>query len=160
MRKLRLLLACCIAAGMAVPLASPAAAQEPDCSGAWIGDYIFSVFPPTYPVVDGLVALGEGTVTIRGGEAIEYLASLPEHYTSSAETFLACLQQEYVDGIVDSVTPVAECLQEALESLLASPDLASRYIQVGPDLEVTIDYGQALDDVTAITNCNGIITSG
>jgi hypothetical protein len=177
MRKLRLFLACCIAAGMAVPLASPAVAQEADCSGAWVGDYIFSIFPPAYPVIDGIVVLGEGTITIRGDEAVAYLESLPEHYTTSMETFIACLEQEYVEGLVlervtyvegvvletvtdaegtvsETVTPILECLDATLAPFLSNPDLVSRYIHVGTDLVVTIDYGRALDDAAAIVSCS------
>ena len=153
MRKLRLILACCIGAGMAVvPLASPAGAQEVDCPPGWGADYILSIFPPGYPIFDGLVVLGEGTITIRGDEAAKYLESLPEHYTSSTERFLACANQQFVEPLVlDRVTPAIECLDATVASFVSNPDLLSRYVQVGTDLVVTIDYGQALDDAAA--NC-------
>jgi hypothetical protein len=138
-----------------VPLASSAGAQEADCPPGWGADYIFSIFPPTYPVLDGLVVLGEGTITIRGDEGAAYLASLPGHYTSSTERFLACVNQQFVGPLVlDRVTPVIECVDVTIASLVSDPDLLSRYVQVGADLVVTIDYGQALDDVVAIAaNC-------
>ena len=152
MRKTRLFLACFITACTAVPLASPAAAQDETCAD-WPWVYVWLV-PPL--VGEEYVELGEGTITIRGDRAAARAAAIVDHYVTNIERFVGCTQQ-VVDGIA---TPFAECVAAAAEPILSSPDPVARYVRVGTDLVVTIDYGQALVDAGAIANCTGTVTSG
>lgn len=153
MRKMRLFLACFIAACTAVPLASPASAQEPDCSSfPWV--YVWLV-PPLWEAEE-YVELGEGTITIRGDRVAARAAAIADHYVTSIDTFVRCTHQA-VDGVA---TPFAECVAAAAAPILSSPDPVARYVQAGTDLVVTIDYGQALVDAGAIANCTGTITHG
>lgn len=153
MNKTRLLLACCIVTGMAVPLATPAAAQEAECPATWTSDTIAALLPD---VSAQYVELGEGTITIRGDRAAAEAAQLVADYRNAVETSLVCAQEL----TLGNVAPYVECVQAEAAPILSSPDPAGRYLTVGADLVVTIDYGQALDDVIAIANCNGIVTSG
>lgn len=152
MRKMRILLACFIAACSAVPLASPAAAQEPDCSG-WPWVYTWIVPPPGEGAI---VELGDGTVTVRGGVAIAQATALVDYYRSHLATFVACTQ-EVAEGVS---SPVTDCIAAEAAPVFSDPDPIGRYLHVGADLSVTIDYGRLLDDVIGIANCNGIVTYG
>ncbi|MDQ3981693.1 MAG: hypothetical protein M3271_03320 [Actinomycetota bacterium] len=154
MRKTRLLLAGCIAALLAAPLASPAAAEDTICPETWFTDYVIGLIPAQPS--EQFVEFGEGTITIRGDLAAAKAAELVQHYTSSTQTFVECLQQ-WATGIA---MPYVDCVLERSAPIRTSPDPVARYLQVGTNLVVTIDYGQALDDAIAIANCNGIVTSG
>lgn len=153
MSKTRVFLACCIAACMAVPIASPAAAQEDTCPDLWFSLGVLSWAPnPTTEYLE----LGGGSITIRGDLAAADAAGAADYLATSAVTFVGC-QAEWAVGLV---TPYADCVLAAAAPILASPDLAARYVEVGTDLVVRIHYGQALDDGIALFNCNGIVTSG
>ncbi|HYP23167.1 MAG TPA: hypothetical protein VEV43_06315 [Actinomycetota bacterium] len=154
MRVSRLLIACLVAACSAVPLASPALAQDPECPSDWAGQYLLSLIPPI-PAFEP-VEFDEETITIRGDLVAGEAAALIDHYVSNTETFLTCLQ-EYVDGLV---SPYADCVSERSAPVLTSPDPVGRYVEVGADLVVKVHYAQAMADVVAIFNCNDIVTYG
>jgi hypothetical protein len=151
MRIRRLLLACSIAACVAVTPASPAWAEEPACPDSWIEDYLNGLNPAWSP--SETVEIAEGTITIRGDLLTAETAALVEHYVSSTLTFAGCLQ-EWATSIV---APYANCVLEQSAAIRANPLL---YVEVGSDLVVKIHYGQAQDDAIRIFNCNGIVTSG
>ncbi len=154
MRKMRLLLACSIAACLAVPMAAPASAQETECPSDWAGQFVFGLVPPI-PVFQP-VELDEETITIRGDLVAAEAGALVDYYVTRTETFLSCLQ-EYV---VENATPYVDCLDEASAPILTSPDPVARYVEAGTDLVVKVHYARALGDVAAIFNCNGIVTYG
>lgn len=151
MRFRRLLLACSIAACVAVPAASPAGAQEPSCPDTWIEDYVNGLNPSWSPAET--VEIADGTITIRGDLLTSETAALVEHYVSSTLTFVGCLG-EAAAGVV---TPYTDCLLDRSAAIRANPLL---HVEVGLDLVVKIHYAQALDDAIHIFNCNGIVTSG
>lgn len=154
MRVSRLLIACFVAACSAVPLASPALAQDPECPSDWAGQYLLALIPPIPAFTP--VEFDEETITIRGDLVAGEAAALIDHYVSNTETFLGCLQQ-YVNALV---TPYAECVSEESAPILTSPDPVSRYVEVGANLVIEVHYAQAIEDVAAIFNCNGIVTYG
>ena len=154
MRKIRLLIACCIAACLAVPMASPATAQEPECPQNWVGDFLSDLIPPNPS--GPLVEFDEETLTIRGDVVAGNVVALADFYTSRIEGFLSCLQQ----AVHGTVTPYADCIRATTDDILASPDVVARYVEVGTDLVVKVHYAQALRDVVAIFNCNRIVTYG
>ncbi|MDQ3951816.1 MAG: hypothetical protein M3279_02455 [Actinomycetota bacterium] len=150
MRKTRLLVACFIAACSALPVASPAAADEVECSPSYVGDFLNALLPP---LDQGYyVEINPETITIRGDNVV----ALVERYRAATETLVACLAQD-AEGIV---TPYVDCVMERSEAIRTSPDPVGRYVEVGEDLVVRIHYGLVLEEARLIFNCNGIVTSG
>lgn len=149
MRKTRLLVACFIAACSTLPVASPASAEEVDCSG-YAGAFLNALLPP---LDQGYyVEIDPETITIRGDNVV----ALAERYVAAAETFATCLAQD-VEG---AVTPYMNCLMARSEAIRTSPDPVGRYVEVGADLVVRIHHGLAREEARVIVNCNGIVTSG
>lgn len=147
MRKMRVLLACFIAACTAVPLASPASAQDETCSD-WPWVYVWLV-PPFWQ--ETYVENENGTLTIRGDLVAGRAAWLADYYTGQAERFVGCTQQ----AVSDLTTPLAECLTAAAAPIVSSPDPVSRYVEAGTDLVVKVHYQRALDDASALASCPG-----
>lgn len=153
MRTTRLLLACSIAACLAAPLASPAAAEEPDCTDFAV-EFLLGLVPPTPDLQ--VVELDEETLTVRGDNALAAAGALADHYVSTTQTFLSCLQQ----AATALATPYRDCVEQRSQPILASPDPVGRYVEAGADLVVRVHYAQAVEDVRRIFNCNGIVTYG
>ncbi|MDQ4125418.1 MAG: hypothetical protein M3134_07455 [Actinomycetota bacterium] len=150
MRVSRLLLACLVTACSAVPLASPALAQEPDCSRPYGAEFVDAV----YPTLDTgrYVSWDPETITIHGDYAVE----IAGRYVTATQNLLVCLHRHAV-GVV---TPYVDCVMQRSEAIRTSPDPAGRYVEVSENLVVRIHHGLALREATAIWNCNGVVTSG
>ncbi|HEX2059049.1 MAG TPA: hypothetical protein VHI71_11865 [Actinomycetota bacterium] len=152
MRKLRLLIACFIAACSVVPLAPPAAAQSDGCDD-WPSIYVWIV-PPFWE--EQYVEDENGTLTIRGDLAAGRAAWLADYYESNATRFVDCTLQ-----VVSSVTsPITTCLAAATEPILSSPDPVGRYVEAETNLVVKVHYERAFSDAVATANCNGIVRYG
>lgn len=156
MRKMRLLIACFIAACSAVPLASPAAAQSEGCDD-WPWIYVWIV--PTF-WEESYVEDENGTLTIRGDLAAARAAWLVDYYKSNAERFVDCTVLFATELATSLTSPITDCLAAATEPILSSPDPVGRYVEAGTDLVVRVHHEQAFADAVAIANCNGVVRYG
>lgn len=138
---------------MTVPMASPVAAQEEPCPDMWFSVGVLNWVPRS---TGEYVEVDDRSIAIRGDVVAADATGVLNFLATSAVTFAGC-QAEWAVGLV---TPYIDCVLTAVAPILASPDLAARYVEVGTDLVVRIHYGQALDDGIPLVNCNGIVTSG
>lgn len=159
MRKLRVLLASCVAAAtLAAPLAAPAGADEPpdfDCVLVWT-DYV--VTPDGWALID-LVETGD-TWRVRGDLALEYAGQVVTRWRELTAEYAACVAAfaEAAGGYAASEAQrLAACVAAAAAPLLTSDPLTSRYVEVGLDGLVEIHVVNARDDVVALFNCNGVL---
>lgn len=154
MRKARLFVACCLAAGsIGVATAAPAAAAEP-CPSSFVNDYVAALTPPTAgwgPWVD----TQGGTITIRGDVLSANAAALVAHYVEATTTFVGCLAAD-AEILVDyAYETYVGCVLERSAALRANP--TGRWIEVGTDLVVKIHYELAIEEALYIASCNGIV---
>jgi hypothetical protein len=174
MLEARLLLASCLTTALvAVPLGSPAGAQEDPQFDCFVSPFQYVFVPESFTIWD-LYETDGYTWTIRGDRALLIVNELTSAWADTTTGFVSCVQA-YAEAVAadalqdasgaleaaaDAADSLLACVTDAATPLLESDPLTSRYVEPGLDGIVHVHLGAVVDDAVALWNCNGVFVLG